>query len=428
MPDTIANRAFRLELYAEHLEEASFLYGHTRQLLGSSEVEWSQTAGFQDRLEAHIDALVVGSGIATQCCERAVREGDFGMRYAAVSVLCRLARKQTVLEALDNSDPADLEIAYAIRDALDDELPAEWNPEIRDRLLSDPGRFAVFVGSVCVERQLVSSRELGRALASRDLPTLAEMIEILGRVGDSAAAGSLTPYLKSESADVRQAAAFALLRLGDPHVRGWLVQADSSENWALSAIALSGGPSSVDWLLARQTPVTDKSRWCDALGTLGDVRSIETLLGELRDPVAAESAASALGRITGAEVKPRKAAPLPTARKSPGSTASGLPDIHPWQKWWRQNRPNFDLGRRYRMGKPMCPEVLLQELTAPRTKSGHRSNIFRELLIRYAPPCPRNTTTSFGGQTRALRDLGQWVHVNGGGYAQGAWYFSGRGD
>lgn len=428
MPDTIANRAFRLELYAEHLEEASFLYGHTRQLLGSSEVEWPQTAGFQDRLEAHIDALVVGGSLAAQCCELAIREGDFGMRYAAVSVLCRLARKQTALQALDTADPADLENAHAIRDALDDELPVEWNREISDRFLSDPGRFAVFLASVCAERQLVSSRDLSRALACRNLPISAEMIEILGRARDSAVAGSLTPYLESESSEIRQAAAFALLRLGDPHVRKWLVHADSSENWILSAASLCGGPSTVDWLLAKPTSEDDKAHWCDALGTLGDARSIETLLGELRDPVAAEAAATALRRITGAEVRPRKPTPASTARISPVSPASSKPDSRLWQKWWSENRANFAPGRRYRSGKPFSPQVLLEELTAPRTKSGHRRNIFMEFLIRYAPPCPRNTTTSFGGQSRALRDLGQWVHVNAGRCVQGAWYFAGLAD
>ena len=70
-------REFTIEIYLEHLDEASFLYGQRKALLAGAEVLWTELQAFESRLEAHIDALVVGRELALQqCAERiAQREG-----------------------------------------------------------------------------------------------------------------------------------------------------------------------------------------------------------------------------------------------------------------------------------------------------------------------------------------------------------------
>ena len=50
---------FETELYQEHLEEASFLYEQRLTLFDDIEITWLDIEDFEERFEAHIDALVV---------------------------------------------------------------------------------------------------------------------------------------------------------------------------------------------------------------------------------------------------------------------------------------------------------------------------------------------------------------------------------
>ena len=79
-------RAFRIGLYEEHLEEASFLFEQRRTLLVNPEVPWKKIGDFEDRLEAHIDALIVGDKLALDVCVRHASGDDFGELFAATSV------------------------------------------------------------------------------------------------------------------------------------------------------------------------------------------------------------------------------------------------------------------------------------------------------------------------------------------------------
>jgi hypothetical protein len=55
---------FETELYQEHLEEVSFLYELRLTLFDDPEITWLDISDFEERFEAHIDALVVGEGPA----------------------------------------------------------------------------------------------------------------------------------------------------------------------------------------------------------------------------------------------------------------------------------------------------------------------------------------------------------------------------
>ena len=63
-------RQFNVELYREHLEEASFLYEQRLAYLHDPEVNWPDLGDWEERFEAHIDALVVGGELALEICRR----------------------------------------------------------------------------------------------------------------------------------------------------------------------------------------------------------------------------------------------------------------------------------------------------------------------------------------------------------------------
>jgi hypothetical protein len=92
-------------LYQEHLEEASFLYEQGLALLDDPEITWKDIGEFEERFEAHIDALVVGEDLALKVCRTQAREGDFGELHAAVRVFCRQNKGDYVAETWRDLDP-----------------------------------------------------------------------------------------------------------------------------------------------------------------------------------------------------------------------------------------------------------------------------------------------------------------------------------
>src|SRR6188768_4184569 len=120
-------RQFRISLYEEHFEEASFLYEQARSLIRDAEIPWTALADFQERLEAHIDALIVGDALAMNVCRKRALEGDAGELFAAVCLVCRQAKASVLADLLSSVDLDDLSRVHAITEALKHELPAEWS-------------------------------------------------------------------------------------------------------------------------------------------------------------------------------------------------------------------------------------------------------------------------------------------------------------
>ncbi|MBW2742544.1 MAG: hypothetical protein JRE64_27860, partial [Deltaproteobacteria bacterium] len=155
---------FETELYQEHLEEASFLYEQRLTLFDDPEITWLDIADFEERFEAHIDALVVGEELALKVCKTQAVEGDFGELHAAVRVFCRQNRLDFVQECLEALDPKDAEKVQAISDALNHELPSEWRDEFIRILSKGDQRLIPVVAKLIGYRRLSSGKELLNAL------------------------------------------------------------------------------------------------------------------------------------------------------------------------------------------------------------------------------------------------------------------------
>src|SRR2546429_654230 len=91
--------SFAVRMYDEHLEEASFLYEQRKALLRDPEIPWTRIGEFEERLEAHIDALVIGGRLALDICQKHAKEGHARGVVFAVSVYCRHQDPQLLAEA-----------------------------------------------------------------------------------------------------------------------------------------------------------------------------------------------------------------------------------------------------------------------------------------------------------------------------------------
>jgi hypothetical protein len=172
--------AFYVELYREHLEEAAFLYQQRLSLFRDSQVSWREIGQFEERLEAHIDALVVGGELALNVCRKHANADDRGEVFAALSVFCRQRRADLVSELLARVDIADAGKVRAVEDALKHELPSEWTSSCEQALSRPPGPMTPVLAKVAGYRRLPLRPQIEQALAASPDDALPSMAWALG--------------------------------------------------------------------------------------------------------------------------------------------------------------------------------------------------------------------------------------------------------
>jgi hypothetical protein len=239
------------------------------------------------------------------------------------------------------------------------------------------------------------------------------------------------------------------LRLGDPQTLTHCTPSARSETWPVVALGLGGGRLAVAVLLELAERGKPPAEVLLALGLLGDLSAVATLLACLTNPEVAPAAATALQLITGASLfekafipdkidedelfpaeleKLKEGEPLTGPGGRPlGTTVTRLAQ-NPltWQTWWHENRARFDPRIRYRNGKPYSPACLIENLDAEQSPYQVRQYAAEELVIRYGCKDAFETDMFVVRQKQVLAGMGQWVQANAGRFRDGAWYFAGQ--
>ena len=450
MPMAVSIRQFNIELYQEHLEEASFLYEQRLSLLDDPEITWRDLREFEDRFEAHIDALVVGEDLALEVCRTQAKEGDFGELHAAVRVFCRQNKGDFVAEAWCDLDPEDLERTKAISDALKDECHDNWQESLAPIFFRDYFNLIPVVTPVFGYRRFKAEDALLHALNKSPAGVLPKVIWALGRVGEQATYASLLPLLEHRGDAVRSAAAQSLLRFGEAEVISRSMLHAISENWSVTALGLGGGRNASNVLLERIKRGGAYNDCLIALGLLGHLSVVKTLYSSLGDEHLARFAATGLYLITGAELYEeifvpeeidedelfveeleayRKEGKLPTKPDGQpfGESIRRLSqNPQDWEKWLRENKSRFNPNYRYRLGKPYSPACLLETLLSETSPYRARQLAIEELKIRYGADFPIEADMPVVTQEKILPQVAQWVQLNEARFQPGAWYFAGR--
>jgi uncharacterized protein (TIGR02270 family) len=439
-------RRFLIELYEEYLEEASFLYEQRRTLFSTPEITWRKIGEFEERLEAHIDGLVVGDKLALEVCARRAPEGDFGEVFAATCVFCREDRRDLVLTVMDQLDPDDAEKASALADALKYELPDAWVPDLLTLLEYGDPKLAPVIARAFGYRRLQSGAQLMSAMKKCAPSALPELVWALGRVAYRPAAGPLLEYLKSEEDPVRSAAAVALARIGEVRAVDYCIDQARSQAWAILPLGLAGGRNTLDLLtdLARKNSGSD---CLIALGLLGDPISIPLLVSQMEVPGCAASAAIALECITGAglyetvfvpdeidedelfesEREQLKQGITPTRGDGRpfGATVTRLSQKPEAWNQWLLDQTRFTPSIRYRNGSPISPACLVEVLSAQSTPHQIRKSCLEELVIRYGKDVGIEADTPVARQTVLLTEALAWSRTVTNRFQEGGWYFGG---
>jgi uncharacterized protein (TIGR02270 family) len=443
-------RQFHIELYEEHLSEASFLYEQHLAYLHDAELTWVDLDTWEERLEAHLDALVVGADLALEVCKQHCAAGDFGELHAAMRVFCRQDRSDLAYAVLQNIDTAEEPVVQAVIDALKAECPAAWFDDLLRIMVGKCKQLVPALAETLAYKRVAVEDTLLRVLPNCEEPYLPRVLRALGCVGSERARAALAPHLRSENTAVAEAACRGLARLGDYQALRHGLLVAQLRPWPVAALGVGGDYTAVNVLtdLAKSDKVSDDALL--ALGMLGDLRSVSTIFNCLTNPERAMAAAIALQTITGAALHeqtfvPDKVDPdelFEEERKKYEETgeapkrADGQPfgsnvtqlSINPvtWRAWLNENKARFDPKLRYRHGKPTSPAAALEALQDEHTPNRVRALICEELVVRYRAPVTLEVDMPVRAQRQHLAALAEWVRTSASKFAPGMWYFAGR--
>jgi uncharacterized protein (TIGR02270 family) len=443
-------RQFRVDLYEEHLEDAAFLWEQSRALRGQPDIPWTYVESFEARLEAHLDALVIGGPLALDVCQRRAVEGEPGELFAGLSVVCRHGQSATFGPMLRGVDYAQPERARAVVDALKYELPDAWREPLVRAVAQSQGPLLSALARVIGYRREPQSEGITDVVHRVPEAQQVDLLWAIGRTRPLNAARAIRPLLGASHQSVREAALHAGLRTHDPEAMAEALSQSAGPLTAPLALGLCGNRSVVPGLAAAARAADAEETIVIALGLLGDLSAVRRLVDLLRVKRLARAAADALYVITGAslfadiqvpetvtedelfddEVGAFRETGAAPARDggTPYRTAARLLSIDPdvWDEWLRVNADRFQAERRYRLGREYSASVLLDCLLSETLPKAYRALAAEELLIRYGIDLPFEADLPVAAQRQLLTSVAASVAASNSAFDAGRWYAFGR--
>ena len=426
--------SFRHALHEEHFDEISFLYEHRCTALIDVDYGLSDLARLDERIEAHLDALLLGEEVAIGIAQENISTDDAGTLYAVTRLCCRSDKPDLVLDCLGTLDWNEHHLVSAMAAALQSDLPMDWTQIIAGWLGDFHPRLTVLLAEAAGYRRLPLAAEIQTAAATADASLAPRFLRALGMLGDKHQPPSclmlLYAHMQKSDALAARTAAIAGLRLRDADLFSSIL----SNPWPWSPVPLALVGDSRVFLYLRQFANTPESS-VDAViafGLLGDIRAVPPLLELLSNKELGNHAAASLYLLTGEaflEEVPMESDdddddqaldddnPLPEAE--PDTTRQLSTDIEIWSNWWTRNQQRYRQNQRYRLGKLYSPLVGIDALRSTLLPMQVREYIGDELVarhgidLRYAPdqPVPQQHAALTNAQTQAEQSTtkpGQW--------------------
>ncbi len=433
--------SFYDDLHAEHAQEAALLYDQWRVLARKPGRTWTELLDVQDRIEAHVDALVLGGTPAMEVCLRIAAEGEPGSLYAAALICSRQQLAPAVARVLRMADLSQAGSCQALVDALSTGMPEAWLGFAGQSIEHGRDELLPVLAAVSGTRRWAHGAILLARLQRHDGPGTRAVVEALGRLRAVEAEAELQNCLRTPDVALRETAILALWRMdrapdawpAHPLVRACLADASAG-----------------DGLRARIESRTAQADDLLALGVLGQPLHWQMLYQCLGHAPWAQAAAQALYWATGADLfedvlvpepvdeealfaheleawRIHKKAPLRPDDKPFGEQVRQLStDPQAWDAWFATHLPRFDSRLRYRLGRPHGPRALFDALRAPQTDARLRELCALELTLRYACPEEIDTSTTVRQQWRVLGSIADWCAQNEARFDAGGWYLHGR--
>ncbi len=436
-------------LYSEHLEELSILYEQRMGLTKPGKSGWRDAEETENRMEAHIDALLIGSEQALAICTQQSCEGDFGELFAAVSVFCCQNRQDAVESVLLKLDFDDKKRVKAVIDALCYEWQEEWEETLIPWLFAQsskkPVMLTIAAEIIAYRRLAVKTKpELLNFLTTdaKEKHEILSVIHAFDRLQFSEGLEIIINNPDEYDQDCVDAAISALVRSGNEMLINSIVGKISPEELPGFTAGLYGDQKTLNHISNK----SDKEDILSA-GLLGLPDIIPQFIEQLAENDKSENISIALDLITGAnlqetiflpdeidedmlfpdELEKHKKGELYPPGKEPGRAITRISqDPETWQKWWVENYVSFYPDLRYRCGKLYSPEILVEIIDSNTYPNYIRQFVSDELVIRYGINLPFETFMPVADQQVIINNLKKRLEKSDNQFEPGKWYRNGK--
>jgi uncharacterized protein (TIGR02270 family) len=409
---TSATRPIIADIVRQHIDEAIALRISRTQLVRDAHSGLQTLVDFDERMQAHLDALAVAGDSAWPLCQMALEEVSEGSLFVAAVQAIQQRRLDRLKELIA--------LAAAVPQAMAGLASAfGWleSNQLRNivaTLLRSTDVTARVVGIAACALHRVDPGL--RALLEDPHPALrARALRTAGELGSREWLPACAEAIDDEDAACQLWAARSAVLLGDrQRALDWLASLTSTAprspffDLALSALPLHAGHE----LLRTLATNPANSGWqLRGAGVVADASYLSWLLRRMREPHAARRAAEAFALITGADLidlnlegaPPADFASGPNDDPGHADVAMDADDHLPWpdvariERWWEQNNSRFVPGQRYFVGAPItrehCIDVLTTGYARQRTLAAHHLCLLEpgSTLFEWRAPAWRQT-------------------------------------
>jgi uncharacterized protein (TIGR02270 family) len=365
------------DIYEEHLEEAAFLWTQWERALSAANYTLQEVAaGPEERLLAHLDALVLGG---EPVAERLLRpalvagegSGEPSQRAVAGWVLLAAGgplRFESVWSALIAAgEPLDRRALGRAFELSPGRELAAWLGDRFGKHGDDAD--AVIIDAIGAhDRHQLAGLDWSRLSARASGALLAAMLRAARRLPAAPQRALIEHGLLSDHDEARAAAIEAGTLLKVPSTAAACRQAVAERmpcrRLAMAALATLGAPRDrqrlLDWSAGTDSAVD--AHW--ALAFTGGIDCAERLLDSLDDTTLGPIAADSFGSITGLAIagpfsRPREPESLDDVTDADGPVPEVIaddallaPEPEAVRAWWRAHRAEFGPDERHVAGRP----------------------------------------------------------------------------
>ncbi|HYO66570.1 MAG TPA: TIGR02270 family protein, partial [Archangium sp.] len=360
------------ELFEEHLSEASFLLSQWQRALFSPGITLAELAGgIEERLLAHLDALVLGGPlVAEMMLQPGLEDADADVLTASALALLSTeeeAGEQLVLDGLENGTE---ETRPCLQHALELRISPRCIRHLLDLLTSPEAEVQAAALEVLGFWGVEPGPILNALLTHTSPDVRIAALKAARFTSEPVNSRKVSEALGSQHASVRDEALVTALILGMdsalPICRQLVTENHAGSSVAMLLLALGGDDSDLYRLLevSEHPGVGSQVLW--ALGFSGRREAAERCLELLSHETLGKWAAESFCSITGLILEDRylRAPPEEALDEAEGpprpEDTLPLANSSAVQQWWQERRGQFQLGIRYLMGQPLTPSWLTE--------------------------------------------------------------------
>ncbi len=358
----------------QHAEEAAFLWLQREAAVHDPHYDLKDLAKLEDRIEAHIDGLLIAGDAGWGFCQQAIQLEEPGEVFAAAVLCLGSGEKQRLEEVISAACTANENwrgllsaTGWLGKDQLDSLLADLFKSEQAEKK-------RLGVGACAIHRHNPGDA-LAESFEDPEALFQARAFRAVGELKRRDLLADLQPYVESENNITRFWAAWSAVLLGDRKTLDILfpfsLQESPQQERAIQLIfrVLNDQQSQIYLNELTQEPSCFRQAVI-ASGVTGDPLHIPWLIKLTQTPELARVAGEAFAMITGVDIAfedlegewPEGFEAGPTENPEDDDVEMDPDEDLPWpnpeliSNWWNSNKGNFRNGTRYLVGKPITEE------------------------------------------------------------------------